>query len=174
MKNDIVLYCDKSEKLIELGFRPNMYMDNDEASELCDYMIEHNMLFLKKSYGTIVNEDFTDFFKLSDARRPYRELLENRYGYDIDHVNLLYSKDYKFYILTSSPYRDLFNVKMNIFNCQVFLVNPLFLDYYVFIGDRNYCCNLAYVYDKYLDDFNNLKDEMKEYYGFNVFVKLGE
>lgn len=170
----IIEQCDQYKELKKLGFRPNIYIDNEHANELYHHMNKNNMIFLKKSYGTIVNEDFKNFFKLSDARRPYRELRENKYDYGIDHTNILYSKNYKVHILTSSPYHDVFGAKLNVPDCQVFLINPRFLDYYSFMGNANYGCNLAYVKDKYLDDFNNLKDEMKEYYGFNVFVKLGE
>jgi len=117
---------------------------------------------------------------LSNAK-IYDKLWQDSSKYDIDHSNVLYSKKYKLHIMTSSPYRSLFNINLNVPDCQVFLINPLFLDYYVFIPSRTYCCNLAYVHDKYIDDFNNLKDEMKEYYeeiikycDFNVFVKLGD
>lgn len=137
-----------------------------------NYMTKNNMIFLKGSYGTIVNEDFDVFFKLSDALRPYRELWE-RGNYYIDHKNLLYSKDYKLHVLTSSPYTNVFNVKHNVPNCKIFLINPLFLDYTGFNGDRNIGCNLAYVYDKYLDKFKELADELKEYYNMEVFVKIG-
>ena len=172
---DEVRYCDKNKELIEIGFRPAMCLNNDDANELYEHMIENNMIFLKKSYGTIINKDYTMFFKkaISSARK-YSELWERGYGYGIDHKNILRAKDYGFYILTSSPYREVFSVKLNVPACQVFLINPLFLDYYGFMGNTNYGCNIAYVYDKYIDDFNNLKEEMKEYYGFNVFVKLGE
>lgn len=168
----IIGQTDKGKELKKLGFRPNMYIDNEHANELYHHMNKNNMIFLKNSYGTIVNEDFSNFFKKSDAGK-YRGLYE-RADYGIDHKNILYSKDYKFHVLTSSPYYNLFSVELKVPNCNIFLINPLFLDYYGFMGNTNYGCNIAYVYDKYMDDFNNLKEEMKEYYGFNVFVKLGE
>ena len=170
-----VIECDKGKELIKLGFRPNMFIDNEHANNLYHHMNKNNMIFLKDSYGTIVNEDFSKFFKKSDARKPYNEL-KGYMGYYTDHINLLYSKDYKLYSLTSSPYRNIFAVifyTKNDFD-NMFLINPLFLVYYGFICGGNYNCNLAYVYDKYLDDFMELAGELKEYYDMEVFVKLGE
>lgn len=124
------------KELTELDFSENLLCTPEDCELWLNHCKEYNMKFLKGSYGTLVNKDFNKFFKKSNNRKMKDLLTEDCIDSLLDHTNLFKSKDVEdTYILTSSPYMVL---RSNVFKMleeysyNVYVIHPLFLDYYVF------------------------------------------
>lgn len=134
-----------SEKLIGLDFSPRLICEPEDCKIWYEYCTEHNMKFLKDSYGSLVNKDFDKYFKVIDDDKIYDKLTESMFeeipNQFLDHKNLIQSRfDKSVYILTCSPYHILHDKDIRMLQeCKysTYIINPLLLNYYGFMTPVN-------------------------------------
>ena len=130
------------EKLIELGFSPKLICSPENCQTWYNHCKEHNLKFLDGSYGSLVHEDFDEYFSLCDDD----EVLDYYKGivpdYLQDHLELIRSKDDESVcILTSSPYHILSGDDISALRgigLDTYVFTPLFFDYYGFVTFDSY------------------------------------
>ena len=117
-----------SKELIKLDFPEKLIGSPETCRNLLEYCKKHDMKYLKKSDGLLVNTKFDKHFKVSECIKM-RNPLEN--------INLLRSKiEEKAFILISSPLEDLNRSNgFENYPYDIYVIDPGFLDYYAFIED---------------------------------------
>ena len=107
-----------SKELIKLDF-PEKLLASPESGNLLEYCKKHDMKYLKKSDGLLVNVKFDKHFKVSECIKMRNKLSRKGHLYEkediklpLENINLLRSKIYDIYV-----------------------IDPGFLDYYAFIED---------------------------------------
>ena len=132
-----------SKELIELDF-PEKLLASPESGNLLEYCKKHDMKYLKKSDGLLVNVKFDKHFKVSECIKMRNKLSRKGHLYDkediklpLENINLLRSKiEEKAFILISSPLEDLNRSNgFENYPYDIYVIDPGFLDYYAFIED---------------------------------------
>lgn len=178
-----------AEELIRLGFKPTLCTSPEGCENLLNHCKQHNMKFLKNSYGTLVHKEFNKYFQKSESKKMWKQLknVDNWYdsstGYVFDHTNLFrYKLDKDIFILTSSPYGSMDSKVMNELRehpCDVYVIHPNFLDYLGFVEhedtDNNhplYQVNYAFT-NASEEQMNKINHDLKDGIGlYKVFIKV--
>ena len=70
------------DKLIELDFPEKLLSSPKTCKNLLEYCINHDMKYLKKSDGLLVNVKFDKHFKVSECIKMRNKLSRKGHGYD--------------------------------------------------------------------------------------------
>ena len=105
-----------SKELIKLDFPEKLIGSPETCRNLLEYCKKHDMKYLKKSDGLLVNTKFDKHFKVSECIKMRNKLSRKGHLYDkediklpLENINLLRSKtEEKVFILISSPLEDMF------------------------------------------------------------------
>ena len=134
-----------SKELIELDF-PEKLLASPESGNLLEYCKKHDMKYLKKSDGLLVNVKFDKHFKVSECIKMRNKLSRKGHLYDkediklpLENINLLRSKtEEKVFILISSPLEDMDMIDaFKKYPYDIYVIRPDFLDYYAFIEESS-------------------------------------
>ena len=132
-----------SKELIELDF-PEKLLASPESGNLLEYCKKHDMKYLKKSDGLLVNVKFDKHFKVSECIKMRNKLSRKGHLYEkediklpLENINLLRSKtEEKVFILISSPLEDMDMIDaFKKYPYDIYVIRPDFLDYYAFIEE---------------------------------------
>lgn len=120
-----------SKELMSLGFPETLFATHDYCEKLLKHCTTYDMVFLKGSYGTIVNKDFHKHFKRISDIEGKEQLFPH--GDLSDHTNLLQTRKGKpIHIVTSSPYTFLDEKlweQLKEYPYNAYTINPKLLDY---------------------------------------------
>ena len=127
------------KKLGKYGFKPNLCTSKQQCEDWLDFCKKNDMVWLGKSYGTLVHKDFSNHF--IEVRGHEADKLRGEYKpMDLNHSNVLKSKTNDSYIITSSPnYIVLEHIKK--YPHSVYVIHPSLLEDYSLDGRINiaYC-----------------------------------
>ena len=133
-----------SKELIKLDFPEKLIGSPETCRNLLEYCKKHDMKYLKKSDGLLVNVKFDKHFKVSECIKMRNKLSRKGHLYEkediklpLENINLLRSKiEEKAFILISSPLEDLNRSNgFENYPYDIYVIDPGFLDYYAFIED---------------------------------------
>ena len=135
-----------SKELIELDFPEKLIGSPETCRNLLEYCKKHDMKYLKKSDGLLVNVKFDKHFKVSECIKMRNKLSRKGHLYDkediklpLENINLLRSKtEEKVFILISSPLEDMDMIDaFKKYPYDIYVIRPDFLDYYAFIEESS-------------------------------------
>ena len=135
-----------SKELIKLDFPEKLIGSPETCRNLLEYCKKHDMKYLKKSDGLLVNTKFDKHFKVSECIKMRNKLSRKGHLYDkediklpLENINLLRSKtEEKVFILISIPLEDMDMIDaFKKYPYDIYVIRPDFLDYYAFIEESS-------------------------------------
>lgn len=159
------------KKLGKYGFSERLCSNKEQCEEYLDFCKKNKMVWLGRSYGTLVHKKFSNHFDWLGGRHKESDIqielkvMDDNYHFlvDLNHSNVIKSKVNGVHMITSSPNYINWNDIKN-YPYSVFVIHPSLLEDYSLSG-----INLAFTnitFDEMAEINNKIYEDLGIYKAF--------